>query len=903
MNDLNNNRSKLIDTIERVGLHDHLCLIYETQEEQFAAAVPFIRFGLERGEQCIYIADNNTATGLLDVLHAGGIDVDSAIKSGALIITSRKETYLKQGYFDPDWMIRFLKGAIDSAKAAGFSALRVTGEMTWALARDPGVERLLEYEAKLNKFFPYNDALAICQYNRNRFSPEVILSIICIHPKVILGGLVCKNYYYIPPDEFLKPNQAELEVKRVLNDIIARESNEMALLKNKNEIELTNKKLKREITERKQAEEKLHESEVRYRGLFESSIDGIAIADLDGKFMDCNQAFADMHGYTKEELYQLTFPELTPSKWHDLQAKIRTEQLLPRGYSDEFEIERIKKDRTIFPASLRVWLIKDKEGKPNRTGGVVRDITDRKKLEKQLKDYSENLEKIIAERTSELKVSEARYRGLFESSIDGIASVNMERIIIDCNQAFADILGYTKEELNKLPTRKIMLSKWYDMIAKIIKEQVLTKGYSDELEIEFIKKDGTIFPISLRSWLIRNKKGRPTGIWGIIRDISERKQAEKKIREYTENLEKMVEEKTLAFKESEGRYRGLYESSIDGLASVDMKGNIIECNQAYADMLGYTKKELYNLNIFELIPHKSQEINEIIHFTQVITKGYSEEFEGGHIKKDGSIIPVSVRLWLIKDKNGNPTGMWGIVRDITERKKLDQMKERFITVATHELRTPLISIKGYVDFIRSGDLGSISAMVDSSLEVVSRNTDRLLYLTDDLLDMQRINSGKLHLDLETLNFMEIPKHCAKEIRTFLKVKKQNFHLDVPDGSLLIQGDRERLSQAIMNLLNNAIKFTPEGGSITLSLVDKDDVIQVQVSDTGIGLQKEDLEKVFQPFADIKKPNYIKGTGLGLSVVKGLVEAHRGKIWAHSEGEGKGTTFTFILPKQKVKEVS
>lgn len=213
----------LLNAVERLGRHDHLCLIYETQEEQFAAVIPFIRVGLERGEKCVYIADDNTSAQVLEAMAAGGIDTGGTISSGALSVLTKQGAYLKQGSFDPDWMIGFLKEATNAAKAEGYSALRVTGEMTWMLGGDLGSERLIEYESKLNYFFPENDALAICQYNFRRFTPEIILDVIRTHPSVIYRGQVCRNFYYTPPEEMLLPNQPYLEVGRLLYNIFERE--------------------------------------------------------------------------------------------------------------------------------------------------------------------------------------------------------------------------------------------------------------------------------------------------------------------------------------------------------------------------------------------------------------------------------------------------------------------------------------------------------------------------------------------------------------------------------------------------------------------------------------------------------------------------------------------------------
>ncbi len=190
----------------------------------------------------------------------------------------------------------------------------------------------------------------------------------------------------------------------------------------------------------------------------------------------------------------------------------------------------------------------------------------------------------------------------------------------------------------------------------------------------------------------------------------------------------------------------------------------------------------------------------------------------------------------------------------------------------------------------------MSEQVKSSLEVMRRNTDRLSWLTDDLLDVQRIKSGSFQLNLEPLDLLEEIDGCVREIQPFVDERKQSLHVEVPNERLMIQADRVRFSQVFSNLLSNAVKYTPEGGTITLRVKEKEDLIQIQISDTGLGIRREDLGRVFEPFAAIQKQSWVKGTGLGLSITKGLVEAHGGKIWA--ESEGKGATFTFTLPRMK-----
>jgi signal transduction histidine kinase len=235
---------------------------------------------------------------------------------------------------------------------------------------------------------------------------------------------------------------------------------------------------------------------------------------------------------------------------------------------------------------------------------------------------------------------------------------------------------------------------------------------------------------------------------------------------------------------------------------------------------------------------------------------------------------------------------------IQAEEKLHGMREQFLSHVTHELRTPLGPLKIHLDYAAAGKLGPISEKLKSSLQVMKRSTDQLHELTNELLDLRRIQKGRLQLNPEPLNFREILDQSIKEIQVIADQRKQRVHLKVPDGPMPVHGDPTRLGQVLMNLLSNASKYTPEQGDITI-IADADaNTIRLDLSDTGVGIRKEDLPKVFEPFSSIRKPSSIQSVGLGLSISKGIVEAHGGKIWVESDGEGKGATFTFTLPKLK-----
>ncbi len=389
---------QLRTALERLVVHDHLCLIYETRAEQFAAIVPFVRIGLERGEQCFYIADDNTAQTVLEALQGGGIDTGEALRSGQLTIFSKRDTYLKQGTFDPDWMIGFLAESTRGAKAAGFAALRVMGEMTWQLGGDPGAERLIEYEAELNRFLPAHDALAICQYNRARFSPEIILDVIRTHPLVIAGGVVCRNFYYVPPGEFLKPEQSRLEVNRLLAN----------------------------IREREEADEALRESEERYRRLVELLPDGVVVHS-EGRIVFANPASSRIIGAASTaEMTGKPVIEFVHPDYRALALK-RIQQSFSDGAPVPIAEEKfVRLDGT--PIDVEVSATPFSYADKPAMLTVFNDITERKQAEQALID------------------SELKYRALVDAAHDVIFRIDKETCLSSVNPAFEALTHWPPAE-------------------------------------------------------------------------------------------------------------------------------------------------------------------------------------------------------------------------------------------------------------------------------------------------------------------------------------------------------------------------------------------------------------------------------------------------------------------------
>ena len=211
-----------LHSLESLKPGDHLCIIYDTEEEHRAVLTSFLRKGLENGEKVMYVVDARTSEVILNYLRSDGVRVEPYLDNGQLSILTRDEAYLRDGIFNPDGMIGLLRVETGRALTEGYSALRVTGEMTWALRGLPGSERLIEYEMKLNEFFHGSECLAICQYDRRRFEPEILINVLRTHPIAVVGTNIYDNFYYIPPACLIGKKVEAAVLQRMFQNLLDR---------------------------------------------------------------------------------------------------------------------------------------------------------------------------------------------------------------------------------------------------------------------------------------------------------------------------------------------------------------------------------------------------------------------------------------------------------------------------------------------------------------------------------------------------------------------------------------------------------------------------------------------------------------------------------------------------------
>jgi len=236
-----------------------------------------------------------------------------------------------------------------------------------------------------------------------------------------------------------------------------------------------------------------------------------------------------------------------------------------------------------------------------------------------------------------------------------------------------------------------------------------------------------------------------------------------------------------------------------------------------------------------------------------------------------------------------------VFHDITELKRLEEIRKDFVANVSHELRTPISSIKGYAETLLDGKADNEDT-VKEFLSIIYQDSNRLANLIDDLLDLSKIESGKMKMDFEPLEILPIVSRCVNVLDKSAKDKTLSIKLDIPADLSKVLGDHKRLSQVFLNLLDNAIKYTPEGGSITVNATNKEQIVQIDISDTGIGIAEKDLPRIFERFyrVDKARSRELGGTGLGLSIVKHIIQAHNGQVWVQST-LGQGSTFSFTIP--------
>ncbi len=549
-------------------------------------------------------------------------------------------------------------------------------------------------------------------------------------------------------------------------------------------------------------------------------------------------------------------------------------------------------------------------------------------IKRELQEAVVRQEKKLAE--GALRESEMRYRSLVESAMDVIFTLSPEGIITSLNPAFEEITGWPLDEWlgkNFAPLiHQDDLPFAMEVCQRILKREKLAPGF----ELRILLKSGEYATMEY-SITPQTRNGDLIGILGISRDITGRKRAEEMLHRAHDELEIRIKERTSELaeaneelqseiaerrrieeelRENSERYRNLFDNANDAVITIDLQKRITSWNRSAERIFGWKSKEVAGRKLDTLIvPSDLKDLWEQITGDALAGKDVVG-IETIRIRKDGSRINVSLTVSPILNAHREIIGLSGVIRDITERKKIEEIRlenerlistnkarSEFLTIMSHELRTPLTSIIGYSILLKENKLGKINDEQTFFVNNIISSSKHLLDLINSILDLAKMEAGKLEMMVEEISVPYIINEALKLLKERFAIHNIVLKTEFDPELVFIKADRQKFKQILFNLLSNAIKFSKEeGGIITVSVERFEEMAKISVSDTGIGIREEDMPRLFQKFEQLDSgiSRKYEGTGIGLSITKQLVEMHGGKILVESK-YGEGSTFTVLLP--------
>jgi PAS domain S-box-containing protein len=495
--------------------------------------------------------------------------------------------------------------------------------------------------------------------------------------------------------------------------------------------------------------------------------------------------------------------------------------------------------------------------------------------------------------------SSARFQVAFDSAPNGVALAAPDGHWLDVNDALCRLTGYTKADLLALGFAAITHP---DDQARSDEEWVRHNagdGYdSNRLEKRYVRADGETVWVGVTRTLVRDGNGAMLYSIAHIEDITGRRAAQRSL------------------EDAEERFRRAFDDAPIGMALVGLDGSWLRANASLCEILGYSEPALVALKFQDITHPDDQEMSS--YWVRGLLEGRHRTFahEKRYVRRDGSHVWAMLSVSLARDASGVPLYMVSQIEDIDDRKlaesamadhlelerehveqlqALDRLKDEFVASVSHELRTPLTSIQGYLELVLDGSAGELNDEQRQYLATVSRNSERLLRLVGDLLLVAQTDAGRLDLVLGDVDLAALVRESVESARPPADAKQIRLEVSV-DEIPPLRGDRARLAQLIDNLVSNALKFSLDGGSVTVSLARGDGCAVLEVQDTGIGIPQAEQELLFDRFFRARgaTSRAIQGTGLGLSIARTIAESHGGTIGFESV-EGVGTTFRVELP--------
>jgi len=807
-----------------IGESEHFVQFYETESYLIESVSAFVGKALQAGDGAVIIATQPHRNRIQRKLRARGIDVLAARSRGQYVALDAAETlasFMVDGSPDPDRFREVVGGVIERLTNA-WPRTRAFGEMVallWKAGHRDEARRLEELWNDLGK--TYSFAL-YCAYPLSEFGHEAdgqsFHEICTCHTRVI------------PAESYARLATAQEQLRSI------------TVLQQKAQA------LEAEIAQRRQAERELSD-------FVENALEGLHKVGPDGKILWANKAELDLLGYAPDEYIGHHIAEFHVD-----------------GDVIDDILCRLKRGENLFncPARLRCkdGAIKHvlihsnahfEDGQFVYTRCFTRDVT----------------ADTEAERDRSLLAS------IIDCSDDAIVSKTLEGIIRSWNAGAERVFGYSAQEAIGQPVTIIIPPDRLEE-ERVILERLKRGQRIDHFETERLAKDGRRLDISLTVSPVRDATGKIVGASKIARDITDRKQADK------------------ALRESEQRFVRFMER-LPGLAWIkDLQGRYVFVNEAVQKPFGAARGEVCGKTDDELFqPETAAQFKENDRRALASESGVQVV---ELLEQDDGLHYSIVSKFPIPGPDGQTALVGGMAIDITDRmraenalKEADRRKDEFLATLAHELRNPLAPIRNSLHILRMA--GTTGPAAERMYEMMQRQVAHMVRLVDDLLEVSRISRGKIELKKERVELATIIDHAVETSKPFIEAANHQLSVSLPSDRIVVEGDVVRLAQVFSNLLNNAAKYTNPGGKISVAAKREGEQLIVSVRDTGIGIPRDMLSRVFEMFAQVE--NVLRrtqdGLGIGLNLVRTLVSMHGGSVEARSEGLGHGSEFIVRLP--------
>jgi PAS domain S-box-containing protein len=600
------------------------------------------------------------------------------------------------------------------------------------------------------------------------------------------------------------------------------------------------------------------ESESHFRGLLEAAPDAMVIVSQDGRIQLVNGQLERLFGYERTELLGQPVEVLIPESFrqghpHHRSEYFREPRARPMGQG--ISLRAVRKDGSDFPAEISLAPMQSAEGL--LVTAAIRDVSERRRAEN-------------------------KFRDLLEAAPDAIVIVNAAGIIQLVNAQTERLFGYARQELLGHPIELLIPERYrghHPGHRAGFFSTPTPRAMGTGRELLGLRKDGSEFPVEISLSPIETEDG--TLVSSAIRDISDRVKAEE-------------------------RFRGLLESAPDAMVIVDAEGRVLLVNAQTEKLFGYPREELVGKPVELLMPERYRGVHpghRRNYFSEPRVRGMGADLELYGRRRDGSEFPIEISLSPLRTNSGVVVS--SAIRDITERKRLEhkmqeanRLKSEFLANMSHELRTPLNAIIGFAELMHDGIVGPVSAEHKDYLGDILSSSKHLLQLINDILDLAKVESGKLEFYCEAVDLGRLVGEVRDILRGLASKKRLRIETQFdPDVDVALV-DPARIKQVLYNYLSNAMKFTPDGGRISIRVTSQSaDFFRIEVEDTGVGISPEEFERLFVEFQqlDAGTAKRYQGTGLGLVLTKRIIEAHGGYVEVRSK-KGYGSAFSAVLPR-------